>query len=388
MRVGIDARMYGSFHSGLGRYVEQLIRQLKEIDSKNEYVIFLKSEAFYSFELPDEKWKKVLVDVHWYGFEEQFKMLGIIKNENVDLMHFPHWNVPFFYRKPFVVTIHDLIMFHFSRREATTHGPLVYFLKDRLHRIIVSSVIRRARHIFATSEFTKQDIINTFNSELKKISVIYQEASLFHCDDQKSMIECAVLSEYNISKPYVLYVGNAYPHKNLERLIKSWKIVEESYPEFQLVLVGRESSFYKKIKILAERQYNFSDSLKKGTEHKSIIFTGYVDNSKLNDLYNNAHLFVFPSLYEGFGLPPLEAMVNNVPVVSSNASCLPEVLGDGALYFDPRDINDMARVIEQGIGSEEIRFTMRKNAKEELRRYSWRHAVEKILQMYKDIISM
>ncbi|PIR03448.1 MAG: hypothetical protein COV60_00205 [Candidatus Magasanikbacteria bacterium CG11_big_fil_rev_8_21_14_0_20_43_7] len=374
MKIGIDARMYGPRNAGLGRYIEQLIEQLKYLDDEHEYVIFLKQESFDAFQLPNQTWKKVLADVSWYGWKEQLFMPSILRQEHIDLMHFPHWNVPILYRKKFVVTIHDLIMFHFSRKEATTHGSLVYFLKDQLHRFLVRSVARRASSIFTTSEYTKQDIVKTLRIELKKIHVTYQAP--FLNNEQRATSNEQVVSLFGIKKPYVLYVGNAYPHKNLERLVQAWNIVEQEAPGYQLVFAGKDSVFYENIK-------KSTQALKHSS---TVVFTGYVSDEELGALYENADLSVFPSLYEGFGLPPLEAMAHGVPVVSSNASCLPEVLGEAALYFDPESIDDMALAIIEGIRNEDIRYTMRQNAKEELKRYSWKRCAEQMLNVYTTLV--
>ncbi|KKS53053.1 MAG: glycosyl transferase, group 1 [Candidatus Magasanikbacteria bacterium GW2011_GWD2_43_18] len=358
--------MYGPMHSGIGRYVEQLIAHLGQIPSEHEFVVFLKKEAFDLFVLPNTKWKKVLADIHWYGVDEQLHLTSLIKQEDVDLMHFPHWNVPIMYRDPFVVTIHDLIMFHYARQDASTHGPAVYFIKDRLHRHIVKSAATRAKHVFATSEFTKHDIVETLHIDSAKISVTYQ-APLTISNKQLTINNLA--KKFHIDSPYVLYVGNAYPHKNLETLIDAWKVCSREYPEYQLVFAGKESPWYETLKNNARGIGN-------------IVFTGYVDDSELVQLYQNARLYVFPSLYEGFGLPPLEAMAYGVPVISSSASCLPETLGNAALYFDPTDASDIVRALHEGIRNEDLRYTLRKNAKDELARYSWNTLAKRTFATY------
>ncbi|PIY92540.1 MAG: hypothetical protein CO030_00800 [Candidatus Magasanikbacteria bacterium CG_4_9_14_0_2_um_filter_42_11] len=367
MRIGIDARMYGPRHSGIGRYVEQLIKHLGMIDTDQEFVVFLKKEAFDTFVLPNDRWKKVLADIHWYGVDEQLHLTKIIKQEQVDLMHFPHWNVPLMYRNPFVVTIHDLIMFHHARRDASTHGALLYAIKDRLHRHIVRSTAKRARHIFATSEFTKKDIAETLGVGEEKISVTYQ-APFQNAECRMQNAE-SFFETLHIESPYVLYVGNAYPHKNLETLIDAWKLFVAEYPGYQLVLAGKESPWYETLKGQA-----------RGVG--SIVFTGFVDDTQLALLYGNAHLYIFPSVYEGFGLPPLEAMTYGIPVISSSASCLPETLGNAALYFEPTDMHDIVRALEKGTGNEEMRYLLRKNAKDELARYSWNELAASTLQIY------
>jgi glycosyltransferase involved in cell wall biosynthesis len=370
MRIGIDARMYGSNHSGLGRYVEQLVLHLGAVHDEHEFVVFVSADAFESFTPPHIQWKKVLADVPWYGVREQVELPRLFRKEHVDLMHFPHWNVPVLYRGPFVLTIHDLIMFHFSRKEATTHSPLVYAIKDRVHRMLVRSSARRARHIIATSEFTKQDIVDTLGVAPQKISVTYQAP--FQRVHESTHNTRSVLDTYNVTKPYILYVGNAYPHKNLEQLTDAWGIFSKEYPEYQLVLVGKQSVFYKRVE---------HHVLRAG--YTNIVCTGFVPDDALNELYDHAMLYVFPSLYEGFGLPPLEAMTHRVPVISSSASCMPEVLGLGALYFDPENVSDIVRALTEGTQNEDIRYTLRQNAKEELKRYSWEHLARQTREIYR-----
>ena len=382
MKIGIDARMYGPVHSGLGRYTEQLIEQFKTLDDANEYVVFLKREQYDAFTLPSKKWKKVLADIHWYTVGEQVKFPFLIQKEDVDVMHFPHWNIPLLYRKKFVVTIHDLIMFHFPRSEATTLGPFMYALKDYAHRFVVRMAAKRATHIITTSEFTKHDIVETLNADAKKISVTYQAP--FLDNRQQTTDNRSILQKCNISSPYVLYVGNAYPHKNLERLIEAWNIFLDEHTTYQLVLAGKDSLFYERLKNIAAKKQSVSTEVAPDTFH-NIVFTGYVSDEELNVLYTNAHLFVFPSLYEGFGLPPLEAMIHGVPVVSSSASCMPEVLGSAAIYFDPEDVQDIARVLEAGVQNMDMRYDMKQQAAGELQRYSWEILAKKTLQIYKKL---
>lgn len=356
MRIGIDARMLGGGY-GIGRYLEQMILHLAKLDSKNEYVLFLKKENFDLLTLP-VNFKKILVDIAWYSFAEQLKLPSAIQKENVDLMHFPHFNVPLFYRDPYLVTIHDLIMFHYPRQEASTHGPLVYWIKDLVHRFVVKNSVHRARHIFVTSEYTKRDVHETLDISLEKMTVTYQAPfELKHLNNKGTEY---ILEKYGIKKPYIMYVGSAYPHKNLEGLVQAWKIFQKKYgTDYQLVLAGKENFFYTKLK----------NTLLK--ESQDVIYTGFVPDDQLSLLYQNALLYVFPSFYEGFGLPPLEAMTHGIPVASSKRSCLPEVLGDAALYFDPENLDEMADILYKGITDEILRTVLKQNAHKLLPNYSW-----------------
>jgi len=384
---------------GLGRYVEQLIENVVCRDSANRYVLFVQEEEYRKRETGNGKRDSllfVLAHIPWYSWQEQVLFPRILKKEKIDFMHFPHWNVPLLYRKPFVMTVHDLTMFHFPRPEATTLGPLKFWIKDRAHRIVLRSACRRARKIITTSEFTKQDLHNTLGVPYEKMETVYQapfqneECGMSRLSGILTPLdgvrpnggphtagknEELLLYDIVPQKPYVLYVGAAYPHKNVERLIEAWTLVEEAHPdEFQLVLAGREDSFWER------RQSAIHD-------HQSIKYLGLVSDVQLLELYTNARLFVFPSLYEGFGLPPLEAMVHGVPVVSSNSSCLPEVLGEGALYFDPTDIEDMAKKMSLGLTNEDICFVLRQNAKHEVAKFSREQFGEQTLQIYRSVIS-
>lgn len=378
MKIGIDCRMMGSQNSGLGRYVEQLVLGLIEMDKENEYVLFVSTNTppnipFLRGEL---RFRIVIADIPWYSWQEQIKFKKIIDQEKIDLMHFPHWNVPLFYNKPFVVTVHDLIMYHYPRQEASTHGPLVYWFKDLAHRIVLRHAVRKAKHVIVTSEFTKQDLHQTLGVPLEKMTAVYQAP--FESEKLKVKSEKNNLDKWKINKKYVLYVGNAYPHKNLEGLLKAWQIFEEKYGgDYQLVLVGKKNFFYEKTIKEIEKLRNL--------EIRNIIFTDYVNDNEISALYKNASLYVFPSLYEGFGLPPLEAQQFGVPVVSSSASCLPEILGESALYFDPENYQQMAEMIHIGLTNENSRFDLRNNARENLQRFSLEKMVEEIIGVYKSV---
>ncbi len=368
MRIGIDARMLGKGF-GLARYVEQLVLHLEKIDTQNEYVLFLKRDNWNLFEAQNKNFKKVLADIAWYSFAEQLKFPKVIRKEKLDLMHFPHFNVPLLYRGPYVVTIHDLIMFHYPRQEASTHGPLVYWVKDFVHRFVVRVGLRRAKHVLVTSEFTKHDVYKTLHVPMNTMTVTYQAP--FEGEKNQIVESKTLLKKYIITKPYLLYVGAAYPHKNLEGLVQAWKIFQKKYgTEYQLVLVGKENFFYTKLK----------NTLLK--EDSDLVYTGFVPDDELSILYKNAELYVFPSLYEGFGLPPLEAMTHGIRVASSKRSCLPEVLGDAALYFDPENFVEMADVFYSALKDPQIRLELAQNASKLLPNYSWDTLAKETLDCY------
>lgn len=184
------------------------------------------------------------------------------------------------------------------------------------------------------------------------------------------------MNQHKIKEPYMLYIGNAYPHKNIERLISAFKIVLQKQPELHLVLVGKIDYFYKRLQRLV-KELNIE---------KNVIFAGYVSDSELSWLYTHGLVYAFPSLSEGFGLPGLEAMTHSLPVISSNKEPLPEIYGSAALYFNPEDINEMARAILQVVQSKELREELKKAGRFQVKKYSWDRCAKQTLEVYKNVL--
>ena len=173
MRIGIDARMYGPKQGGLGRYIQQLIAHLEQLETTDEFIIFLRKENWDEYTPKNNNFKKVLADIPWYGWQEQIKLSKIIKQEKVDLMHFPHWNVPLFYNDPFIVTIHDLLLLHYPTRKASTLGPFAYWFKNFVYKIVLRHAATKSKHILTISEFTRKDIVKNLGIAMGKITVAY-----------------------------------------------------------------------------------------------------------------------------------------------------------------------------------------------------------------------
>ena len=215
MKIGIDARFFGSIGKGLGRYTQKLIENLEKIDNENQYVIFLRKENFDEYQPKNKNFQKVLADYQWYTFAEQIKMPRLLNKFKLDLVHFPHFNVPFLYRKKFVVTIHDLILLEFPTVRGTTLNPFFYKIKFLFYKFIIWSAIKRAEKVITVSNFTKKELLKYYKKDLKeeKIAVTYEAGSDYIKNDeynQSSDVE--ILKKHGIIKPYLLYVGNAYQH--------------------------------------------------------------------------------------------------------------------------------------------------------------------------------
>ncbi|HEB13811.1 MAG TPA: glycosyltransferase family 1 protein [candidate division WWE3 bacterium] len=386
MRIGIDARFLGPQGIGIGRYTQELVENLEKVDGstssprgkKNEYVIFLRKENFDLYRPKSKNFKKVLADVHWYTLKEQIVLPSIFSREDLDLLHVPHFNAPMFYWGKTVITIHDLIKHEHGGESATTLIYPIYLIKQFGYRFVIARASKKARAIITPSNFVKEKVVKTFKIDPKKIYVTYESGTLSGKErtrEEKGVEE--VLGKYKITKPYFLYVGNVYPYKNVGRLLDAIKILnEEKGKGVQLVLVGARDVFRQRL----EREI-----VEKGVL-KYVVLTGYVTDADLIDLYKEAEAHVQPSLSEGFGLTSVEAMSLGAPVVQSDASCLPEVAGDAALYFDPYNPSDMAEKLAKVLGNKKLRESLSKKGLKRAKDFSWERMAKETLEVYKSAV--
>lgn len=366
MKIGIDARMYGPNvgGGGLGRYVEKLIDLLPTIDHENRYVLFVKDKGVSGERRADSNIQKIITPIHWYTLKEQLLLAPLIDKQNLDVVHFPHWNVPLGLRTPFVVTIHDLILLEEPRSaRATTKHPFVYELKYLGFKKVLSHAINKSKKIITVSQATKNDVLKHFpNINPEKIAVIYEGVTSLTTHP----------SPLTAPFPFLLHIGNCYPHKNLERLLSAFEIVHKQIPDLHLVLAGRKDVFMERLKNIASEK-----------EVSSFIhFEENPSDERLSELYSQAKLYVFPSLIEGFGLPALEAMQMSLPVVCSDIPALKEIAGDAAVYFRKNDPNDIARVIQQILNDSNKQKELVEKGHERTKLYSWEKMANEILKIY------
>jgi len=367
MRIGIDARFY-SEAGGLGRYTQELLKELEKQNTSDFFIIFVNQDGWKDYQPQNPKFHKVLANIKWYTMPEQLRLGQIIKNQKVDLMHFLHWNIPFFYHQPFIVTIHDLILLKYPSRQASTLGPIKYWLKNLGYKLILHHAIIASKKILVPSQFVKKDIVANFPITPEKIDVTYEGITTFPDNSLKPEI----LSQLKITKPYFLYVGVSYPHKNLEKLVLAWEEFQKKYsPNYQLVLVGKKNYFYQRL-----------DKFIQKNKITDVILTDFILDQDLPTLYQKATAFVFPSLYEGFGLPPLEALAFNLPVISSNTSCLPEILGPAALYFNPTSTTDIAKALNHLISDPNLHLQLVSLGQERIKLFSWQNCAQLTLLAY------
>ena len=373
MIIGIDARFFGSIGKGLGRYTQKLIENLEKTDNENQYVIFLRRENFDEYQPKNKNFRKVLADYQWYTFSEQIKMPLLLNKYKLDLVHFPHFNVPFLYRKKFVVTVHDLILLQFPTIKGTTLNPIFYKIKFWCYRFIIWSAIKRAEKVITVSNFTKNELLKYYKKDLQeeKISVTYEAGSDSMKNDENSQLsDIEILQKYGIIKPYLLYVGNAYPHKNLERMILAFLSMNQAQ-KYQLVLVGKIDYFYNRLRKLVDSK-----------DINDVIFLGQISDEILNIIYRKSKAYVFASLYEGFGIPPLEAMSKNIPVISSDHPCMKEILGDSAYFFNGLEEKEISMAMKKIIEDNELRQGLIEKSLNQIKKYSWEKMASETLKIY------
>jgi len=367
MKIGIDVRLWAE--SGLGRYIRNLVCQLVVVDRANEYVLFGLSkdhDAVKNALGGAEKWRFVVANFKWYGFSEQLFFPWILYGERVDVMHFPHFNIPILYYRKFIVTIHDLTHFEFAMERATTLHPLLYKVKHAGYSFAFNQAVKRSQIIICVSRYVRKQLIGLSPSIEPKIHV-----TLEACDDVS--IKQTEQKEISIPGPYFFYVGNVHPHKNVEFLLRSFSQFRKEYSNYYLVLSGKDNYFWHQLKEYANRN----------KLNINVVFTGYVDDSKLAYLYSRAVAYVFPSLSEGFGLPVLEAMIHSCPVLSSNATSLPEVGGNAAIYFDPRDESSLIFQMKRISEDEQVRNDYIERGLTRVHQFGWKKMAEDTLAVYK-----
>lgn len=370
MRIGLDARFYGPRvgGGGLGRYVSELVHALQRVDRENEYILFLKKENFHECAITAPNFSKRLVDIPWYSAEEQLRMPREVRLAKVNLMHYPHWNVPVFSRTPFIVTLHDLILLEdpMSAR-ATTRNVLIHGMKSIGHRIALEAAVHRSKHIVAISQYTKNAILEHFRVSGRKISVVYNGIR------PPTGEETVALSSLGVRRPYILHVGNRYPHKNLEMLLESYADFCRTDGETMLVFAGKGDVFTRELQSHA-RGLRIPDTRVQWIETPT--------DAVLARLYADAALVVTPSRLEGFGIPPLEALSFGVPVAASHAASLPEVLGDAVRYFDPDDGSALTRLMHEAVIAPELWAPLREKGIRRVEQFSWEHTAKAMKEIY------
>ncbi len=369
MRTVIDARIYGPRHGGLGRYVQQLCLRLPALRPSDTWIFLLgeQAEADYRADVGFVPANVQLVRApwRWYTLAEQLHLPRLIRRLAPDVTHYPHFNVPMFAPRPFVVTIHDLIINHFPTSRATTLNPITYGFKLLAYRAVIQRALCRARQILVPTQFVAEDIRAVYPwVESRRITVTHEGVA--------EVPTSASGLPTGVEEPFILYVGSAYPHKDVITAIRAFADLRRRGVALTFVHVWREDEFLRRLQRQVEAE-GISDG---------VVWTGYVPDDQLASLYRNAAAYVFPSRYEGFGLPPLEAQAAGCPVVAARSSCLPEVLGESVAWFEPGDSSQLAVAVERVIADQAYRSDLVGRGVENVSRFSWDAAARQTLAVY------
>lgn len=362
-QIVIDAR---ELRTTTGRYVERLLHYLQEVDTdmSHRYVVLLRPKDMDGWSPSSKRFAKVACQFKEFGFGEQFGFLRQLLVLHADLVHFPMVQQPILYRGRVVTTMQDLTTLRF---ENPSKNRAVFRFKQRVYKWVNRIAARKSVALITPSEFVKDDIARTLSVNSRKITVTYEAGDSITAKPEP-------MEEFE-GKEFIMYVGRPQPHKNLERLIEAFAVLKQSRPDLQLVLAGKKDVLYR----MHERE-----AKRKGIP--DVHFTDFVTEGQLRWLYEHCAAYIFPSLSEGFGLPALEAMAHGAPVVSSDATCLPEIYADAAYYFDPTDVEAMAKAIGDVLKKPDLRKKLVKAGRARVKTFSWRRMAEQTLDVYKQAL--
>jgi len=368
MRIAIDARKLHDF--GIGTYIRNLLRHLARTDQENEFVLLCGEADLGVAAQLGPNFRAVLEPSPNYSLREQVHVPWVLRRERPDVYHAPHYVLPAGVRCPSVVTIHDCIHLMFPQ-----------YLPNRLAHLYARSFMWMATHqaarILTVSEASKRDILRFFAIPEKKVRVIYNAIDERFLTPPDEATTERVRQRYQLDHPFVLYVGNIKPHKNIERIIDAFGRARPDGPQgLKLVIIGDEVSKYPSLRQMVHRH----------KLDKHVRFLGFQPQETLASFYRLAGVFAFPSLYEGFGLPPLEAMACGTPVITSNVSSLPEVAGDAALLVDPYDVDALARAIVRIFTDQPLRDLLVARGLTRARQFSWADSVAAIRAVYREVL--
>ena len=368
MKIGVNGRFLIAKQTGVQRAASNLVRALIAIDRENEYIIFT---GDVQKDNPDWDYPNVTVvgsciregnsfRNHWW---EQFVLPKLAKKYRVDVLHSPANMAPLFYRGVSVVHIHDLCF---------VVNPQWYsFLFHSVYNIVIPRLAKKASRVITNSNNSRNDLLQFCRIDANKVNLIY-----WAVDSRFSPLPEPDVPKIDFPKEgYILYVGSLEPRKNISTLIKAYQRLRTDFPEIKtkLILIGGESPLFADVRLKIKRW------------QEDVIFKGYVEDKCLREYYRNAMVVAYPSFYEGFGLPPLEAMASGAPVVTSLTSSIPEVVGDAALMVSPFDYQQLAQTLSKVILSEELREHMSRAGLEQVKKFNWSRVARNVISVYYEL---
>jgi glycosyltransferase involved in cell wall biosynthesis len=374
VKIAIDIRRMNEF--GVGTYTRNIIRALARLDRENTYFLLGPAEKVNEIGDLPENFKSIAVlgTDTLRGYMQFHATVGRL---GCDLVHVPHlfW-LPRHLPCPYVLTVHDMLDHMYRARSVSG-------LKSSVHFYLTRRVVRKAARIFAVSRFTKTEVEKLFGIGPGRIEVIYNAIDPRFLTGHASDADRLFLAErYQVTYPFLLYAGRISPHKNLVRIIEAFSALKAEltkhnlYPDLKLIIIGDELSKHPDLRRTVVR----------GGVQNDVRFLGFVPIEVLRIFYDAAKVFVFPSLYEGFGLPPLEAMAHGTPVLTSNTSSIPEVVGNAAVMVNPENVFEMMRALQRVLLDQSLRERLRQRGYEQVTKFSWDGSAAKVLAGYEEVV--
>jgi glycosyltransferase involved in cell wall biosynthesis len=374
VKVAIDIRRMTEF--GVGTYIRNVVRTLARLDRDSTYFLIGSQEKVAECGALPPNFHAVALEGGDGTLKGNLAFRAIVRNLGCDLVHIPHlfW-IPRGLGCPYILTVHDLLEHMYGLRNASSLRRSLYFYLTR-------RALRRAARVIAVSQFTRNELERLLAIPDSRIEVVYNAIDERFLHGHASDADRELIAQrYLVNYPFILYAGAIRPHKNVVRIIEAFSALkselqkEQQYPDLKLIIIGDDLSSHPRLRRTVVRSGVQND----------VRFLGFVPIEVLRIFYDAAKIFVFPSLYEGFGLPPLEAMAHGTPVVASNTSSLPEVVGNAALLVNPENVFEIRRGLQRALLDPALRAQMKQRGYDQAQRFSWTNSVSRILEIYREV---
>ena len=374
MKIAIDIRRMREF--GVGTYIRNLVRTLSRIDLESQFFLIGPPAKVQEIGALPQNFENVPAVAPERSFEGHREFRTALRRLDCDLVHVPNlFSVPRFLPCPYVITVHDMLE-HMSHERRQTGFWGAWQLQ------MTKQVLGGAARIFAVSNFTRTEIEKQFEIPSCRIEVVYNAIDERFLRGHASGAERELIEQrYQVNYPFLLYAGRVSPHKNVVRMIEAFSALkaelekDHAYPDLKLIIIGDDLSGNPDLRRTVVRSGVQND----------VRFLGFIPIEVLRIFYDSAKIFVFPSLYEGFGLPPLEAMAHGTPVVTSNATSLPEVVGNAAVLVNPENVFEIMRALHRVLMDQALRERMKERAYKQVTKFSWESSVRRVLDVYREV---
>jgi len=375
VKIAIDIRRMTEF--GVGTYIRNVVRTLGRIDHENQFVLIGSPAKVEEIGALPPNFQTVPLLAPERSVQGYREFRTALQRQRCDLVHIPNlFSVPRLLPCPFVMTVHDMLEHMSGAREQSGFRRSLYFQMTK-------RVLAGAARIFAVSNFTRNEIEKLFDIPSDRVEVVYNAIDERFLHGHASAADRDLIARrYQVTYPFLLYAGRISPHKNVVRMIEAFSALktelekDQAYPDLKLIIIGDDLSGNPDLRRTVVRSGVQND----------VRFLGFIPIEVLRIFYDQAKIFVFPSLYEGFGLPPLEAMVHGTPVVTSNVSSLPEVVGNAAVLVNPENVFEIMRALHRVLRDQALRDRMKERGYQQAAKFSWETSVRRILEAYGQVV--